>query len=411
MFLSEASFYTRTARRSASASAVADLQVKEDTASEADSDISDGGFHLVMENEVSDELDEVVESVEHRDNQLNQLLELESNYDLTDADLNQVHEEDDLMDQVQQALRDSHGIELDRSLSWTSELDEANSTETLTRVSHRQADKVTSVLGVDNFTRTTQDTGAGTQTLSFPRSLQGQVTRELQRLRTVEKKVPLPDFLAEHVKKTQQSFAVRLSSNFHSEVGLDVYSDWADGQTYLKLACERATLEQAARVVQNMLLDFRVRQVVFPRALATFLTDPHCPQGQEIVQGLEKSNDCTVTCRVPGKTHVLLSASTDPVAHCVKLCEGSLATSDCDTVVLPLCDGQQKWPPELATILRRGQSLVCFTFIHLNLYLHLYMYVPSSTCFTIGTVTPDSLIVHKFHWSETIMLILLDSDQ
>lgn len=189
--------------------------------------------------------------------------------------------------------------------------------------------------------------------IAFHPAVEDQKTNELDKFRTTERTVPLPDYLAKHVGHNLQTFTVRLNSHFSFKVFPELISSWDKSQKYLRLTCDRSSITAAARVLRSMLTAFHYRQLVVPRALTSFLDASN--EGKALLESLHGRTGCTITTRTPGATHVLQTASAESCSGPrVELCEGALAASDCDVLVLPLCDGLRQWSPEFQSILQRG---------------------------------------------------------
>ncbi|KAK7109396.1 uncharacterized protein [Littorina saxatilis] len=187
--------------------------------------------------------------------------------------------------------------------------------------------------------------------VAFLEEISGEVLPVLQELKTPRQCVPLPDYLAGFLRGNLQNIRAYFSSQLSGgvDVGLDVHED-SQGRCFLRYRCEPDRDSAIRKVLTSMLPLFWFKQVTASRALGLFLTNSDA--GKQRVKAIEDKRRCKIN--VEATTEHLLLTSRSPQGHRVMLCEGNMAASESDVIVLPLAEGQQEWPPVHRCILERA---------------------------------------------------------
>ena len=194
--------------------------------------------------------------------------------------------------------------------------------------------------------------GRGTAEVAVVHSIRAEVEHVLKDVKTPRKCIPLPSYLASFIQRHMQSFKAKFNSNFSRPIDLSVALDSSD-QPCLQLRCERKSLPDAQRVLEKMLALIWNTQMDVKRSLGLYLQNP---DGKRHAHRIEESSRCTVSAETLDEC-VLVSARS-PQGHQVMICGGSLETTDCRVVLLPLCDEQTELAPSHKCILERGEYSV-----------------------------------------------------
>lgn len=86
-------------------------------------------------------------------------------------------------------------------------------------------------------------------------------------------------------------------------------------------------------------------------ARALFLS---CTEGQKEVRELERKHQCQISIILPG--HQVLVRAESPEGHRVFLCEGNMAATDCNVLLLPFSENQRDWTAAHSLVLDRGET-------------------------------------------------------
>ena len=199
--------------------------------------------------------------------------------------------------------------------------------------------------------------GRGMADVAFLPSIRGEVLPVLENVKYARKLVPLPPCLADFVRRHLQCFEADLSREISHPADLSITFD-SNNQPFLQLKCDKASIPEAQRVVEKTLALLCITQKDVKRSLGLYLQSP---DGRRQAHDIEENSGCAISAMTQDE-RVLVSARS-PGGHQVMVCEGSLETTDCRVLVLPLCDGQTEWTPSQKCILERGgycvSSLCC----------------------------------------------------
>ena len=140
------------------------------------------------------------------------------------------------------------------------------------------------------------------------------------------------------------------SGNASTEVS--AWSAAASQQTtkQLVLSADRADFPTAERMVSKPLDDTEAKEEELDALVAMYLQGV---KGRKVVQSLEDRYSCQVTVSSPWQRSLWTGRT--PTGHQVLVCEGSVAVTDCEVIVLPLSDGQSEWPPQHKHVLERSE--------------------------------------------------------
>ena len=118
----------------------------------------------------------------------------------------------------------------------------------------------------------------------------------------------------------------------------------------LVLSADRADFPTAERMVSKPLDDTEAKEEELDALVAMYLQGV---KGRKVVQSLEDRYSCQVTVSSPWQRSLWTGRT--PTGHQVLVCEGSVAVTDCEVIVLPLSDGQSEWPPRHKHVLERSE--------------------------------------------------------
>ena len=119
------------------------------------------------------------------------------------------------------------------------------------------------------------------------------------------------------------------------------------------ISADRGTMKSAANWLCNLVSNLERTEKKIEVDRAVFLRGL---KEQEFILQVEKEDEGRVDVLLDGGQSVLWAAS--PGGHQVLVCEGNIATTDCDLLVLPLHDGQREWSPLQRLILKRSEFLL-----------------------------------------------------
>lgn len=189
--------------------------------------------------------------------------------------------------------------------------------------------------------------------------IKGEVHDELERLKTSQHLVHLPLYVLDFIGLKQAYINRCAREEIHSSVNITISEGEAPG---VVLSADRAMMKSVTQWFQKFVLRLERKEEKVGLDFAVFLRNQ---KAQERICGIEEENNCRVDV-LNGDQSVLWATS--PGGHQVLVCHGSMATTDCDLMVMPLCDGQKEWSPLQRFILTRSECF-CYHTIKQSIYV------------------------------------------
>ena len=198
-------------------------------------------------------------------------------------------------------------------------------------------------------TEAVYDKNTSSYIVAFCRAVQADVKAVLDSLKTTEQQIPLPSYKADYVRQNLPMIQLSTESSLRSPVKIDVKVD-SNNQPVLFVSADRAGFPTAQRMVRKLLYDTEGKEEELDAVVAMYLQGV---RGCKDVQSLENRYSCKVTVSSPWQRALWKGMTAR--GHQVLVCEGSLAVTDCEVIMLPLRHGQSEWPPLHKHILQRSE--------------------------------------------------------
>lgn len=154
------------------------------------------------------------------------------------------------------------------------------------------------------------------------------------------------NYLQRHLDHVQERFnggqhkgavSIKMQKEMGQQGTLLISSKWLDFKATKQLA------DQLTSNLRNQREKLEVSRALYLSSV----------KGQQELRQLEEKDRCHVSVLLPG--HQLLARAESPKGLCVFLCEGNMAATDCNVLLLPLHEGHKDWTPAQKMILDRGQ--------------------------------------------------------
>ena len=198
-------------------------------------------------------------------------------------------------------------------------------------------------------TEAVYDKNTSSYIVAFCRAVQADVKAVLDSLKTTEQQIPLPSYKADYLRHNLPMIQLNTQSSLRSPVKIDVKVD-SNNQPVLFVSADRAGFPMAQGMVSKLLDDIEGKEEELDAVVAMYLQGV---RGCKDVQSLENRYSCKVTVSSPWQRALWKGMTAR--GHQVLVCEGSLAVTDCEVIMLPLRHGQSEWPPLHKHILQRSE--------------------------------------------------------
>ncbi|XP_025094656.1 uncharacterized protein LOC112564211 [Pomacea canaliculata] len=141
----------------------------------------------------------------------------------------------------------------------------------------------------------------------------------------------------------------------------EVHTSWPDsavsitlqkevrGEGSMLVSSKRFDFESVKKFIENFTTNIQKFSKDLEPSRALLLSGP---RGQKEVRQLEREHNCRVSVLLPG--HQVLVRAEHPGGHGLFLCEGNMAATDCDVLVLPFNETFRNWTPTQKLILQQG---------------------------------------------------------
>ncbi|KAK7471616.1 hypothetical protein BaRGS_00035713 [Batillaria attramentaria] len=192
------------------------------------------------------------------------------------------------------------------------------------------------------------DKNQGEYIFFYHRSVEAEVSSAIQKLKNVQKVIPIPTFKANFLQQHVEAARMEIQSSLQNPVMVDITTN-SQGQPMVSMLADRRGFPAAQRVVAKVLADLQQKEEEVDGALVLHLQGV---KGQKAVQAIEMKHVCQVTVKSPHQQ--IIMQVTTPKGQQLMVCEGNMAVSDCQMIVIPLLDGQTQWPKFHKHMLERG---------------------------------------------------------
>ena len=191
---------------------------------------------------------------------------------------------------------------------------------------------------------------SGTWHICVTADIKDEVYSELEKLNSCQHVVPIPVYALDFIALRQELINRHVKEHVHSSVNINTC---AEETPRAVISADRGTMKSAVNWLCTLVSNLERTEKKIEVDRAVFL------QGlkeQEFILQVEKEDEGRVDVLLDGGQSVLWATS--PGGHQVLVCEGNMATTDCDLLVLPLHDGQREWSPLQRLILKRSEFLL-----------------------------------------------------
>ena len=191
---------------------------------------------------------------------------------------------------------------------------------------------------------------SGTWHICVTADIKDEVYSELEKLNSCECVVPIPLYALDFIALRQELINRHVKEYVNSSMNINTC---AEETPRAVISADRGTMKSAFSWLCTLVSNLERTEKKIEVDHAVFL------QGlkeQEFILQVEKEDEGRVDVLLDGGQSVLWATS--PGGHQVLVCEGNMATTDCDLLVLPLHDGQREWSPLQRLILKRSEFLL-----------------------------------------------------
>ncbi|XP_025094641.1 uncharacterized protein LOC112564204 isoform X1 [Pomacea canaliculata] len=123
----------------------------------------------------------------------------------------------------------------------------------------------------------------------------------------------------------------------------------AKGQGGLVVSSKRHDFQGVINFLHLFMANIKTSSKELDASRALFLSGV---KGQRDVTRLQKEHQCQISVILPG--HQVLVRAESPTGHRLFLCEGNMAATDCNILVLPFSENQRGWTATQKRVLDRG---------------------------------------------------------
>ncbi|XP_076461034.1 uncharacterized protein LOC143293721 [Babylonia areolata] len=177
--------------------------------------------------------------------------------------------------------------------------------------------------------------------------MKDEVSNEVKKLKGSHHFVPLPLYALDYIALEIKNVNRNVQTNVDISVNVSIPDD--EEKSRIEISAEKKFLKQAVEWLHKFVLDLEAAEKTVNFNDALFFQDI---KGQEWIHNTEEKLSCRIDAVVDEDCSGL--CVTAPSGLQLLVCGDTMLATDCDCIVLPLCDGQEEWSYKQTLILRKS---------------------------------------------------------